>query len=342
MTITGASALLMASAQTVKTCYVPKAGTLHELIAASETDKITHLVLQGTVNATDFCYLREHFTNLRVLDISHISINMYAGKRGTYPKGFYVYPGNCIPAYAFCTSVGDTAFVGKTSLRQVILSDKTKRIEESAFRGCNNLKIVQVRKKEAPKLLSQALADSVTAVFVPLGCSDAYRNEEQWEDFAIIEGDPVCTTVQIDKSSSLARELQRQGLQPKDVNFLTIEGEMTEDDFTLLRNYMPALVSVNLSKCHATTIPDYTFSQKRYLLSIKLPNQLVRIGQRAFSGCVRLCGTLELPPTVTSIEFGAFIGCENLHKVVATGNRITALGDKLFGEEQSKLVYKEE
>ena len=60
---------------------------------------------------------------------------------------------------------------------------------------------------------------------------------------------------------------------------------MDEADFTLIRNYMPNLVSVDLSRCNATVIPDYTFTQKKYLLNIKLPHGLKSIGQRAFSGC---------------------------------------------------------
>lgn len=147
-------------------------------------------------------------------------------------------------------------------------------------------------------------------------------------------------TVQIATMGSLASELIRAGIQPKDVNFLTVEGKMDEADFTLIRNYMPNLVSVDLSKCNATVIPDYTFTQKKYLLNITLPHALKSIGQRAFSGCGRLCGTLELPPGVTAIEYGAFMGCDNLRYVLATGDKITTLGDNLFGNGKDKLTYK--
>lgn len=40
---------------------------------------------------------------------------------------------------------------------------------------------------------------------------------------------------------------------------------------------------------------------------MKLPHNLKSIGQRVFSNCGRLCGTLELPASVTAIEFGAFM-----------------------------------
>ena len=74
---------------------------------------------------------------------------------------------------------------------------------------------------------------------------------------------------------------------------------------------------------------------------MKLPHNLKSIGQRVFSNCGRLCGTLELPASVTAIEFGAFIVCYNLLYVFDNVNNITTLGDNLFGDGvPSKLIYK--
>lgn len=333
--------MLNASAQKAKRYYVARPGTLIEMLTEDEANAITHLTLQGKLNAIDFRHLRDEFKNLQILDISTASISMYAGKNGTHPARFYVYPANCIPSYAFCKQTNDSTFTGKTTLTRIILSDKTKNIEDAAFKGCTNLKICQIRKKTPPNLLPEALADSVTAIFVPLGSSDSYRLRKRWDTFAFVEGEPVSATIQIGTMGSLASELIQKGLQPKDVNFLTVEGKMDEADFTLIRNYMPNLVSIDLSKSNATVIPDYTFTQKKYLLNISLPHALKNIGQRAFSGCTRLCGTLVLPPSVTAIEYGAFIGCTNLRKILATGNKITTLGDNIFGDEMDKLTYKQ-
>ena len=337
----GLGLMLNASAQKSKTYYVAKPGTLVELMTEAEANQITHLTLQGKLNATDFRHLRDEFKSLELLDISNASISMYAGKNGTYSGHFYIYPANSIPAYDFCKPVNVSTFIGKESLTRAILSDKTKNIEDAAFKNCNNLKICQIRKKTAPNLMAEALADSVTAIFVPLGSSDAYRNKKKWETFAFIEGEPLGVTVQIGLMGSLASELLRGGIQPKDVNFLTVEGKLDEADFVLIRDYMPNLVSIDMSQSNATAIPDYTFTQKKYLLSAVLPRGLKSIGQRAFSGCGRLCGTLTLPSGVTAIEYGAFIGCDNLRYVMATGNKITTLGDNLFGEGKGKIIYKE-
>ena len=325
-------------AQEKRTFYVPKAGTLVELLTQEEANQITNLTLQGKLNAVDFRHLRDEFTSLRVLDISTASISMYAGKGGTRSDKFYLYPAGSIPAYAFCKQINDSTWKGKTTLRRIILSDKTKNIEDGAFKGCTNLKICQIRRKKAPTLFPEALGDSVSAVFVPLGSSDAYRGEKRWKSFAILEGDPVVAKVQIGKMESLASILLREGIQPKEVNYLTIEGKMDEADFKVVRDYMPNLVSVDMARCNAAQIPDYTFTQKKYLLHVVLPKGLKTIGQRAFSGCVRLT-EIELPSGVSAIEFGAFMGCERLRQVRVTGNEITALGDNLFGDGPGKLVY---
>lgn len=335
-----ASQKVIVPPESSKTYYVDKPGTLVSLLTEEEANNITHLTLTGKLNAIDFRHLRDEFKRLQVLDISNASIRLYIGKKGTYTNRFYIYPMNCIPAYAFCRQINDSTFKGKTSLQKVILSNKTKNIEDAAFKGCNQLKVCQIQRKSAPNLLPEAMGDSITAVFVPIGTSDAYRRKKDWKTFSIIEGKPVEAHVQIGLMSSLASELVKVGLQPKDLNFLTIEGKLDEADFKLIRDYMPNLVSVNLSDCNATAIPEYTFTQKKYLLNIQLPHALKSIGQRAFSGCGRLCGTLTLPASLTAIEYGAFIGCDNLRHVQLTGNKITTLGDNLFGESKNKLIYK--
>ncbi|MCD8310468.1 MAG: leucine-rich repeat domain-containing protein, partial [Prevotellaceae bacterium] len=302
--------------RTTRKVYVSKPGTLSEMLTRAEADRVTTLYLQGKLNAVDFQCLRDSFKNLTVLDISTAAISSYAGKNGPCDDRFTVYHANSIPAYAFCKRVNDSTYVGKSSLVRVILSDKTKNICEGAFKGCTGLRICQIRRKMPPRLLGDALADSISAVFVPEGCVDAYRQGKQWDRFAFIEGEPVGAMLHVGPKSSLASELMRKGLKPEEVNFLSVEGKLDEADFELIRNQMPKLVTVDLSRSTAAVIPDYTFSHKRDLLKVVLPEKLRAIGQRAFSGCSRLGGTLQLPPSVTTIEYGAFMDCANLSRVL--------------------------
>lgn len=328
----------VATAQVSKTYFVSKAGTLVSMMTEEEANSITHLTLTGKINAIDFKHLRDEFKNLEVLDISNASITMYSGKEGTYPDKFYIYMPNFVPAYAFCQMENGVA-KGKPTLKKVILSEKTKNIEDAAFKGCEQLSVCQIKKKTPPNLLPEALADSITAIFVPLGASDEYRLKNRWETFAFLEGEPKETKLEVGALSNLESEIQKAGLQPREINFLTVAGKLDNADFKLIRDYMPNLVAVDIEQTNATAIPDFTFSQKKYLLRIKLPHGLKSIGQRVFSNCGRLCGTVELPASVTAIEYGAFMGCDNLRRVVAKGKQITTLGDDLFGKTPSKLVY---
>lgn len=127
---------------------------------------------------------------------------MYAGKNGTYPNRFYVYPANCIPAYAFCKQMDDSTFIGKETLTRIILSDKTKNIEDAAFKGCKISRYARYGRKRlpicCPKHWPIALQpylfhwDAVTPI-VP----------KEWETFAFIEGEPLTVNVQIGKWAAL-------------------------------------------------------------------------------------------------------------------------------------------
>ena len=190
-----------------KTFFVAKPGTLVSMLTEDEANSITHLTLTGKLNAIDFKHLRDEFKNLQVLDISNASISTYAGKSGTFPDRFYIYPPNCVPAYAFCQQTNDSTFTGKSTLRKIILSEKIKNIEDAAFKGCTNLQVCQLRKKTAPNLMSEALADSITAIFVPLGSSDSYRGKKHWDTFAVIEGEPAPESGSPAKSAFFAAAL---------------------------------------------------------------------------------------------------------------------------------------
>ena len=326
-------------AQLAKKIHVIKAGTLVTYLTENEGNEITHLTLTGNINAVDFRHLRDEFKNLTVLDISNADIRMHTGKGGTSPDNLYVYPKNCIPAYAFCKSINGK-WIGKSSLKRVVFSEKIRNIEDGALKNCTNLKIIEIGKKKAPNLLSEALENTNAAIFVPLGCSDNYKMNVQWKSYAILEGSPIYADIRISESSNLGNELLNLGIQPGEVNFLTIEGKLDEVDFKLIRNYMPNLVSIDIEKTSTKVIPEFTFSQKTYLLDVKLPSQLEVIGQRAFSNCIRLNGDLILPSSMVALEYGVFLGCKALNHVIATGNKLTTIGKDIFDEGNSfKLIY---
>lgn len=318
-------------AQSRMTYSVSKAGTFVSQLTREGADSIVELKVTGKINAVDFRHLRDEFKNLKVLDLSGADVRPYIGKEGTDQGNFTIYKADYIPKLAF---------LNKKALQNVILPYSIRCIDNEAFKDCNNLRILQLNNRNAPHLGKEAISDTITTIFIPASATDNYRRSPQWDHFSLIESEPLSLKVQIAKLGSLQEEILKAGMQPGKINYLTIEGKMDEDDFMVIRSYMSNLASIDLTNTICEAIPEFTFSQKKHLIHIDLPKSLRKIGQRAFSGCSKLGGTLILPPTVTAIEYGAFIDCDHLTHVKATGNKITTVGDNLFGTDKGKLIYK--
>ncbi len=324
--------------QSIRNFALAKSGQLQSQMTEEEARTITHLTLTGKINAQDFKLMRDEMPALEVLDLTNATVSAMAGKGGTSSESLVIYLSKYIPEYAFCKK-DEGQFKGKESLREIWLPTSTASIDKYAFHGCPNLNLMVILRKKAPNLAATALNDSLTAIFVPLGSKDSYRNHKAWEPFNILEGTPVRSSVRVGTPGTLGDELLKTGNQPSDIHYLTVSGTLNEADFKLIRDFMPKLVALDLSQAHAQEIPEYTFSQKRFLMEITLPQDLQVIGARAFSGCVRLGKTITLPPQVTAIGEGAFLDCERLQNVIVTGKNLTVIGGDLFRNDKNKLIY---
>lgn len=316
-------------AQPCKQIYIAEAGTLRSYLTEQEAHELKGLILTGNINALDFKVLRDEFDQLERLDLTNVTIRMYTGKSGTYlDNKFYVYPKNCIPAYA----LND-----KQTLKKVTLSPDIRNLEDGAFKGCMNLKICQIRKKKAPNLLPDALHPDSTAIFIPAGSKDEYRQDERWLPYNLIEGEPLEVSVHITEPGTLIDEIKKQGTHAYQIAFLTVSGKLDRADFDYIRTELPQLVSIDLSECNTNIIPAFSFNQKKYLMWVKLPRQLTAIGDRAFSGCIQLNGEIRLPATLQEIEYGAFIGCPKLKKIIFEGAKPEKIGENIV-ESDSKTI----
>jgi len=317
---------------------IEKAGLLKSKLTLQEAEGITQLTLSGRINASDFRLMRDSLLQLEVLDLSSTTISAMAGKGGTTDESFIIYVKNTIPEYAF--SVEQNGLLkGKQTLREIWLPSSTINIDKWAFTNCLNLKLLVIRKKNAPNLMQGALNDSLTAVFVPLGCRDEYKNHKGWTEFNIMEGIPVRCEVHLNSPGTLGDELLKMGNQPSDVNYLTVTGRMDENDLKLVRDYMPKLVEINLAGTTVKVLPDYLFSQKKFLMEVVLPDNLEQIGKYAFSGCARLNGTIVIPAQVAEIGEGAFLDCNRLKYIKVTGKKLVSIGDNLFRSSSNRIKY---
>lgn len=309
-------------AQPAKQIYVKEAGTLKEQLTPEDTKNLKSIQLTGNINAKDFKTMRDELPVLEQVDLTAASIRMYMGKDGTFPKDVYVYPKDCVPAHAF---------KGNQSLKKIVLSPAIRNLEDCAFQECNNLKIIQIKKPKAPNLLPYALEGITAAIFIPLGSKGEYRSKEKWAEFNFVEGEPVEVTVSVAKAGTLGDEISKSGYRPEEISILTISGSLGDEDFKYIQDRLINLVNIDMSNCMATKIPAFAFTQRKYLMWVKLPQQLTAIGDRAFSGCTWLSGEITLPASVEEIGYGAFLGCDKLEKVTCQGQKPARLGENIFG-----------
>lgn len=92
-----------------------------------------------------------------------------------------------------------------------------------------------------------------------------------------------------------------------------------------------AMTDTNLTLA-TKTIRDNAFRGCSSLKEILLPS-VVRIGINAFNGCSSTSNwRLSLPSTLTSISFGAFMGCTNLKVVIIDATTPPFLGEFAFDD----------
>lgn len=111
------------------------AGELASKLSTTEKANVTHLILNGIIDARDFKVMRDEMPLLTVVDMSNVSITNYTGGFGTL-SSLNTYPANTIPECAFCSESLDN---GKASLTTVVFPSNLKRIDRYAFLKCSGL-----------------------------------------------------------------------------------------------------------------------------------------------------------------------------------------------------------
>lgn len=166
-----------------------EAGNLSSLLDERETSTVKDLTLFGTINASDFNFIRESL-NLERLDISQVSIVAQGSN-----------PANAIPAKALsgCRSLKSIILPASvntfkngcfslTGLTSIEIPASVATYEYNIFVGCSALREVTVR-RQAPAWINWCVFSGVpmTRLVVPVGASAAYKAKENWKDFKEVD-----------------------------------------------------------------------------------------------------------------------------------------------------------
>lgn len=115
------------NAQFYKKINVAIPGSLSTLLTSKELKSVTDLTLTGVIDQRDFAVMKEKMPVLANVDIEATSVKEYNNE----------YPADAIPNCAFCSN--DGSFIGKTSLKSIILPSSIRIIKFGAFSGCSSL-----------------------------------------------------------------------------------------------------------------------------------------------------------------------------------------------------------
>ena len=113
-----------------------------------------------------------------------------------------------------------------------------------------------------------------------------------------------------------------------DVKSLKISGTLNSDDIATIQSRLTNLRELDMTDVNMTALPNGMFYQREALEIVKLPANLISIGEYAFYQCYGI-KNIDFPSTLTTIYNYAFDECDNLQQVILPEG-VTSLGYMSF------------
>lgn len=289
------------------------AGGLNSVLTHEEHTVLNRLTISGTIDASDFKFMRDSIPNLTYLDISQTTIAAYTGANGTGGTYSISYPAATIPQYAFyntyssnhsmplksiklpnsITSIGNGAFEYCYKLDSVAIPNSVTTIGDFAFDSCKGMKSLTISNSLTVIGRVFGNCNSLTSVIIP--------NTVTSLAYGAFSG---CSGL---KNATLSNSLT------------TIGGSAF--------NYCIGLTSISIPNT-VTLIDSYAFQSCSGLTNLVIGTKVNTIGMSAFSGCTGLT-ELTLPNSVITIGDYTFQGCNSLSTLTIPVN-VSSIGSYAF------------
>ena len=224
-----------------------------------------------------------------------------------------VYSGNTY----IVTSIGDSAFLGRSRLTSVTIPNSVTSIGSWAFHFCSGLTSVTIGNSVTSiGDLAFNYCSGLTSVTIPNSVTSIGDHA-----FQSCSG---LTSVTIGNSVTSIGSHVFGGCSG--LTSVTIGNSVTSIGSHVFYD-CSGLTSVTIGNS-VTSIGNMAFYGCSGLTSVTIPNSVTSIGYRAFSNCSGLT-SVTIPNSVTSIGYEAFSSCSGLTSVTI-GNSVTSIGGYAF------------
>ena len=190
---------------------------------------------------------------------------------------------------ASVTSISEYAFENCTGLTNVTIPSSVKNIDTKAFSGCKNLDLVISNAKENVTVESGALDDCKSVT---------------WDLLVDESESPLKFKVLTDSTAEVTKEN-------------CVEGSVT----------IPSKVVIDGKTYSVVSIAYQAFKNCKGLTNITIPTSVIKIEGYAFTNSGLT--TIELPSSITSIDYGLFSGCSDLVSVKIPSS-VESIGENAF------------
>lgn len=267
------------------------AGELSKVLSGITLTNINALKVTGTLNETDFKYIRENLIALEVLDLSGTNMTVFPNRALAFYHG------------------------ENTTLKEVILPEGLISIEEAAFANCTALEKFNV--PSTVNTLGRWILENtkVTSFTIPQGVTEIPAS--------CFYGSAI-TTINIPPSVKTIGNWAFQDAKLTEVVIPSSVTSIGEWAFGC-NNNNPTLQSV-IIEANITEIPVCCFYLQTKLTSLSLPEGITAIGDDAFCGCK--ISSLTLPSSLKTIGARAF--SNNGITQLTIPNKVESIGNAAF------------